>query len=189
VDNCAQLFVVCSFIYFIFKLLFSWIEYDDFLKKFQETYNSWLRERYGDNPSTHPNFDPDLWMEVGSSGGPEKNRVYGLSNTTTENLQSAVVSQPLGALHQYRAPSMRSSLPWNNNINNSRRIMISSIKWSWRWDQRWMMIHVQLLFGHTVPGITNLLLLLLFLLLRRYSSLILFFKQIKFAMNIWMNII
>jgi hypothetical protein len=28
-------------------------------------------------------------MEVGSSGGPDKNRVYGLSNTTTENLQAA----------------------------------------------------------------------------------------------------
>jgi len=31
----------------------------------------------------------DLWMEVGSSGGPDKNRVYGLSNTTTDNLRSA----------------------------------------------------------------------------------------------------
>jgi len=28
-------------------------------------------------------------MEVGSSGGPDKNRVYGLSNTTVENLRSA----------------------------------------------------------------------------------------------------
>jgi len=28
-------------------------------------------------------------MEVGSSGGPDKNRVYGLSNTTTDNLRSA----------------------------------------------------------------------------------------------------
>jgi hypothetical protein len=28
-------------------------------------------------------------MEVGSSGGPDKNRVYGLSNTTAENLQAA----------------------------------------------------------------------------------------------------
>jgi len=60
-----------------------------FLKKFQETYNSRLRERYGDNHSTHPDFDLDLWMEVGSSGGPDKNRVYGLSNTTAENLHSA----------------------------------------------------------------------------------------------------
>jgi len=41
-----------------------------------------LRERYGDDPLTHPKFDPDLWMEVGSSGGPDKNQVYGLYNTT-----------------------------------------------------------------------------------------------------------
>jgi len=47
-----------------------------------------LRERYGDNILTHSEFDPDLWMEVGSSGGPDKNRVYGLSNTTADNLQS-----------------------------------------------------------------------------------------------------
>jgi hypothetical protein len=47
-----------------------------------------LRERYGDDILTHPEFDPDLWMEVGSSGGPDKNRVYRLSNTTADNLQS-----------------------------------------------------------------------------------------------------
>jgi hypothetical protein len=89
---------VRSFILFC-KLLFSWIEYDDFLKNFQETYNSRLREIYGDNSSTHPDFDPDLWMEVGSSGALEKNRVYRLSNTTAENCGRPVVSQPLGALH------------------------------------------------------------------------------------------
>jgi len=48
-----------------------------------------LRKRYGDNLSSHPDFDPDLWMEAGSSSGPDKNRVYGLSNTTAENLRSA----------------------------------------------------------------------------------------------------
>jgi len=47
-----------------------------------------LRERYGDNILTHPEFDPDLWMEVGSSSGPDKNRVYELSNTTADNLRS-----------------------------------------------------------------------------------------------------
>jgi len=36
-----------------------------------------LRERYGDNPSTHPDFDLDLWMEVGSSGALDKNRSTG----------------------------------------------------------------------------------------------------------------
>jgi len=64
-------------------------EYDDyFFFSFQETYNNRLRERYGDDILTHPEFDSDLWMEVGSSGGPDKNRVYGLSNTTTNNLRS-----------------------------------------------------------------------------------------------------
>jgi hypothetical protein len=57
-----------------------------FLKKIQETNNSRLRERYGDDLSTHPDFDPDLWIEVGLSGGLEKNQVYELSNNTAENL-------------------------------------------------------------------------------------------------------
>jgi hypothetical protein len=39
-----------------------------------------------DDPSTHLDFDLDLWMEVGLSGGLDRNRVYRLSNTTTENL-------------------------------------------------------------------------------------------------------
>jgi len=65
------------------------IEYDDYLFfYFQETYNNRLRERYGDDTLTHLEFDPDLWMEVGSLGGPDKNRVYGLSNTTADNLRS-----------------------------------------------------------------------------------------------------
>jgi len=65
------------------------IEYDDYFFYFQETYNNRLRERYGDDTLTHPEFNPDLWMEVGSSGGPDKNRVYRLSNTTANNLRSA----------------------------------------------------------------------------------------------------
>ena len=71
--------------YFV-SYYFYWIEYNDLFFHFQETYNSRLRERYGDDPSTHPKFDPNLWIEVGSSGGLDKNRVYELSNTTTENL-------------------------------------------------------------------------------------------------------
>jgi len=74
--------------YFV-SYYFYWIEYDDYFFHFQETYNSQFRERYGDDPLTHSNFDPNLWMEVGSSGGPDKNLVYGLSNTTAENLQAA----------------------------------------------------------------------------------------------------
>jgi len=74
------------------------IEYDDyFFFNFQETYNNRLRERYGDNTLTHPEFDPDLWMEVGSSGGPDKNQVYGLSNTTADNLRSTRSVSTIGS--------------------------------------------------------------------------------------------
>jgi len=82
--------------YFV-SYYFYWIEYDDFFFHFQETYNSWLRERYGDDLSTHLDFDPDLWMEVGSSGGPDKNQVYGLSNTTAENLWAAYSVSTIGS--------------------------------------------------------------------------------------------
>jgi hypothetical protein len=58
--------------YFI-SYYFSWIEYDDFFFHFQETNNNQLRERYGDDPSTHPDFVPDLWMEVGLSSGSDTN--------------------------------------------------------------------------------------------------------------------
>jgi DNA-directed RNA polymerase subunit L len=47
-----------------------------------------LNERYEDNLSTHLDLDLDLSLEVGSSGGPDRNRVYELLNTTTENLQT-----------------------------------------------------------------------------------------------------
>ena len=63
---------------------------------FQETYNNRLRETYGDDPSTHPEFDPDLWMEAGSSGGPDKNRVYGLS-TMADNLRTTRTASTVGS--------------------------------------------------------------------------------------------
>jgi hypothetical protein len=59
--------------FFFCKLLFSLIEFDDFFFYFQETCNSRLRERYGDDLSTHLDFNPDLWIEVGSFGGPDRN--------------------------------------------------------------------------------------------------------------------
>jgi hypothetical protein len=42
-------------------------------------------------------FDPNLWMEVGLSGGPGKNRMYGLSNITTKNLQVAQSVSTVGS--------------------------------------------------------------------------------------------
>ena len=57
-----------------------------------------MRERYGDDPSTHPDFDSDLWMEVGSSGRPDKNQVYRLSNTTADNLRAARSVSTVGSV-------------------------------------------------------------------------------------------
>ena len=91
--------------YFV-SYYFYWIEYDDYFFHFQETYNSRLRERYGDDPSTHPDFDSNLWMEVGSSGGPDKNRVSGSPTLWSRTCGQPVVSQPLGAPNQYRAPNL-----------------------------------------------------------------------------------
>ena len=56
-----------------------------------------MRERYGDDHLTHPKFDSDLWMEVGSSDGPNKNQVYRLSNTTADNLRSACSVSTVGS--------------------------------------------------------------------------------------------
>ena len=152
-----------------------WIEYDDYFFYFQETYNNRLRERYGDDILTHPEFDPDLWMEVGSSGGPGKNRVYGLSNTTADNLRTTHSVSTCGAPNQYRAPNLRSLWPCSNtrlsspkntttyqrSTHNSKRLMQnkertikSFAKWSWTWQH--IVEHVRLiLFGRIT---TNLLL-------------------------------
>jgi len=177
---------VCSIILFC-KLLFSWIEYEDFFKK---KFRRPIIAGWGRDMRT---ILRPIRISIRICGwrwdrlvDPKKIRSTGSPTLRPKTCGRLVVSQPLRALHQYRAPNLRSSWPWNNNMNNSRRIMISSVKWSWRLDQGWLMIHVQLLFGRTVPGTTSLLLLLQ---LRHYSSLILFFKHIKFVMNIWMNTI
>jgi len=99
-----------------------------------------------------------------------------------------VVSQPLGAPNQYRAPNLKSLWPCSNiwlispkNTSNSRWIMNNFTKWSWTWHHR-VVIHVQPHFGRMVPGTTSLLLLLL--QLRHCSNIIFFFKHIQFVMNI-----
>jgi len=80
-------------------------------------------------------------MEVGSSGGPEKNRVYGLSNTTAENLRSARGVSTVGSSPSVSSTQSEEFVALKNNMNDSRRIIISSVKWSWRLDQGWVMIH------------------------------------------------
>jgi 3-deoxy-D-manno-octulosonic-acid transferase len=76
IDSQAQHFMVCWFSTFFFKLLFFWI----YWLFFHDTYNTQLKERYENDPLTHPNLNLDLWLEAGSYGGTNRNHMYGLSN-------------------------------------------------------------------------------------------------------------
>jgi len=96
---------------------------------------------------------------------------------TIETLRSRtcgrpVVSQSFGAPNQHRAPSLRRSWPWNNNINNSRRIMNNSVRSSYH---IWV-VRVRLFFGRMVLGTTSILLLFQ---LRHCSSSIFFWNTLK----------
>ena len=53
---------------------------------FEDTYNSRLKERCMDNSLTHLNIDLVLWLEARLSGGSDRNWIYELSNTMSENL-------------------------------------------------------------------------------------------------------
>jgi hypothetical protein len=66
------------------------------LFSFQDTYNSRLKERYDDDPSTHPDIDPDLWLETWSSNRPNRNQMHALFNTTNENLQTTRNASTIG---------------------------------------------------------------------------------------------
>jgi len=124
---------VRSFILFC-KLLFSWIAswiaFDDFLTNGifrRPIIASWRRDMGTIRRPIQISIQIYGWrqdrlmdlIKIGSMGSPT------LRLKTCVRL---VVSQLLEALHQYRTPSLRSSLRWNNNINNSRRIIMSSVK-------------------------------------------------------------
>jgi hypothetical protein len=57
----------------IFFLSYYVVEFDEFIFSLQGTYNSRLKERYGDEPSTHLDIGPNLWLEGESFGGPDRN--------------------------------------------------------------------------------------------------------------------
>ena len=84
-----------------------------------------MRERYEDNSSTHPDFNPDLWMEVRSSDGPNKIEYTGSPTLWLRTCGRPVVTQSLEALNQYRASNLRSSRPYNNTW------LISQKKYKW----------------------------------------------------------
>jgi len=68
----------------------------DLFFSLQETYNSRLKERYENDHLIHLDIDPNLWLEAGSSGEPDRNRVYELSNTTAENLRTTNSNSTIG---------------------------------------------------------------------------------------------
>jgi len=129
-----------------------------------------------------------IWVSIRICGwrldrpvDPIKIRCTGSPTLWPRTCGQPVVSQPLGASNQYRAPNLRSSWPCNNtrlsspkntttyrqSMHNSKWIMNSFAKWSWTWHHR-VVIHVRLLiFGR----ITTSLLLLLLLQLHHYINL------------------
>ena len=54
-DSRVQHFVICQFS-IIFLLSYNFLQFDDFIIYFQDIYNNSLKERYEDDPSTHPNL-------------------------------------------------------------------------------------------------------------------------------------
>jgi hypothetical protein len=67
-----QHFVACWFS-IIFFLSYYFLEFGKFIFSFQDTNNSRLKEKYEDDPSTHPDIDLDLWLEAASSDGHDIN--------------------------------------------------------------------------------------------------------------------
>jgi hypothetical protein len=92
-----------------FLSYYYFFEFDDSFFFFQDTYNTRLKERYGDDPSTHSDLDSDLWLEAKSSGGPDKNRVYSLSNTITKDLRTTRGVSILYARNRFQALKIQSS--------------------------------------------------------------------------------
>jgi hypothetical protein len=97
VESKAQHFVVCWFST-IFLLSYYFLEFDEFIFSFQDTYNSRLKERYKEDFLTHPDLDLDLWLEGESFGELDRNRVYGLSNTIVEKLRMTHIVLTVGCL-------------------------------------------------------------------------------------------
>jgi hypothetical protein len=64
---------------------------------FQEKYDTLLHERYNNNHSTYLELDPNLWLEVGSLGKPDRNQVYDISTTRTEDMRMSCSVSTIGS--------------------------------------------------------------------------------------------
>jgi hypothetical protein len=147
-----------------------------------------LRERYGDDPSTHPDFDLDLWMEVGLFSGPDKNRVYGLSNTTTKNLRAARSVSTVGSSQSVSSTQSKKFVALKQH---TAHLTEKYDQLSANYEQfRQMVMNLTSQSGDTCAlpfwsyGSRTTSLLLLLLQLRYCANLILFWKHVQFVMNI-----
>jgi len=55
---------------------------------FQETYNTRLQEKYKNDPSNHPELNLDFLLEAGLFDGSNRNQIYGILNTTTNDIRT-----------------------------------------------------------------------------------------------------
>jgi hypothetical protein len=73
-------------------------------------------------------------MEVGSFGGPDKNRVYGLSNTTVKNLRSARsvstvgISSSVSRTHSEEFMALKQQYEWLLMDYDQLREMVMEIR-------------------------------------------------------------
>jgi hypothetical protein len=77
-------------------------------------------------------------MEARSSGGPDRNRVYELSNTTIENLRAARSVSTIGSSQSISSSQSQEFMALQQHkthlikkYEQTRQIMNNSAKWSW----------------------------------------------------------
>ena len=139
-----------------------------------------MRERYEDDPSTHLDFDLNLWMKAWSFGGPDRNQVYWFSNTTTENLQTTRSISIVGSSQSI------SSTQFQEFAALQQHTTYLTEKYEWVSadceELRWMVIDMKSQmggmcvppFGHMVSGTTSF-----FLLQRCHCSSLVLFEHIN----------
>jgi len=57
-----------------------------------------MHTKPGEDLSTHPKYDSELWLEVGATGESNKNRIYDISITMTQDLMSGCSVSTVGSL-------------------------------------------------------------------------------------------
>ncbi|KAJ6965878.1 hypothetical protein NC652_003680 [Populus alba x Populus x berolinensis] len=92
-----------------------------------DTYNIWLKERHGDDLLIHLDLNSNLWLEKGSSDGPNRNRVNGLPNIMVENLWTTRSVSTIGfsqSILSTQTPKFEATLDQRVNKNQTTHFAI-----------------------------------------------------------------